>query len=168
MVHGRLRLLARGLLGRLLLPERRHLLGERPRELELADHALCHERLSEALTGLALPFERLVELLLGDEPALDEDLPEPAPARIVLRPGGAAELRPLLGDDARELLARHAEALHEDLPELLPGLALELEGDPDLALRDEPALDEERADQTRLQRLRSRHVPCIGSPSNEL
>ena len=75
VVHGRLRLLARGLLGRLLLPEGGHLLGERPRELELADHALCHERFSEALTGLALPFERLVELLLGDEPALDEDLP---------------------------------------------------------------------------------------------
>ena len=168
MVHGRLRLLAHGLVRRLLLREGGHLLGERPCELELADHALCHERFPEAFTGLALPLERLVELLLGHEPALDEDLPEPAPARVVLRAGRAAELRPLLGDDARELLARHAEALHEDLPELLPGLTLELEGDPDLALRDEPPLDEERADQTRLQRLRNRHVPSIGSPSNEL
>ncbi len=135
-----------------------HLLGECPRELELADHALGHERLAEALTRLALPFERLLELLLGDEPALDEDLPETTPAGVVLRPRGAAELRPLLGDDARELLARDAEALDEDLTELLPGLVLELEGHTDLALGDEAPLDEERADETRLKRLRNRHV----------
>ena len=56
-------------------------------------------------------------------------------------------VRPLLRDDARELLTRHAESLHQDLAELLPGLPLDFERDADLALGKEATLDEHRADQ---------------------
>ncbi len=150
------------------LPERSHLLGERTRELELADNPLGDECLAEPLTRLALSHERLVELALRDEPALDEDIPETAPARRVFRPGGPTELCPLLCHDARELPPRDAESLDQDLTELLPGLALDLERDADLALGDEPALDEERADQAYRERLGGCHAPSIGSPSNEL
>src|SRR4029079_4417051 len=135
---------------------------------KFADPARAADRLSEPLTGLALADERLVELLLGDEAALDEDVPETAPAGGVLRPGGPTELGPLLRDNARELLARDAEPLDEELAELLTRLALDLEGDADLAFGDESALDEERADESGRKGLRCGHDPCIGSPSNEL
>ena len=63
-------------------------------------------------------------------------------------PDGPTELGPLLRNDARELLARDAESLDEKLAELLTRLALDLERDADLAFGDEPALDEERADES--------------------
>ena len=165
--HRRLRLRSRCLLG-VLIAQRGHLLGERAGELELADHPLRHEHLAEPLARLALARERLVELLLVHEPAVDKDLSQTAPAGGVLRPGRASELRPLLRDHARKLLARDPEALDQHLSELLAALALDLERDADLALRDEPSLDEERADQTRGKRLRCRHARCIGTPSNGL
>ena len=147
-MHGRLRSPVPDCRFCVRITQHRHLLGQRAGELELADHALGDERLSEPLTGLALAYERLVELLLGDEAALDEDVAQTAPAGGVLRPGGPTELGPLLRDDARKLLARDAESLDEDLAELLTRLALDLEGDADLAFRDEAALDEERADES--------------------
>ena len=148
VMHGRLRLPVLDCFLCAGVAQHRHLLGQRAGELELADHALSDERLSEPLARLALADERLVELLLGDEAALDEDVPETAPAGGVLRPGGPTELGPLLRNDARELLARDAESLDEELAELLTRLALDLEGDADLAFGDEAALDEERADES--------------------
>src|SRR6188472_471528 len=121
-MHRRLRLPVPGCDFCLRIAKHRHLLGQRAGELELADHALGDERLSEPLARLALSCESLVELLLGDETALDEDVSETAPAGAVLRPGGSTELGPLIRHDARELLARDAEALDENLAELLAGL----------------------------------------------
>ena len=167
-MHGCLRLPVLGCDFCVRIAQDRHLLGQRAGELELADHALGDERLSEPLARLALSCEGLVELLLGHEAALDEDVPETAPAGAVLRPRRPTELGPLIRHDARELLARHAEALDENLAELLARLPLDLERDADLAFGDKPALDEERADEPGWKRLWSRHGPCIGSPSNEL
>src|SRR4029079_4990779 len=149
----------------------RRLLGERARELQLADPALSDESLTEALTRQPLALERLHELLPADEPAGDEDLAELAPplararAHVLLR---LAHPRPVLGDDLRKLRTLHAEALDEDLAELLPGLLLQLERDDELALGHEPSLDEERADESVGDGLRKGHIPCIGRPSNEL
>ena len=165
----RILLRRRRLEGRLI--EGRGLLRESARELELADRALRDERLADPLAGLALPRERLLELLRRDEATLDEDVPQPSPglvrSRIGVRPR-TAELRPLLGDDARKLVTRHAEALDEDLAELLAGLALDLERDADLALREKAPLDEHRADQAGGEGLGDVHPPLIGCPSFEL
>jgi hypothetical protein len=152
------------------LAETGHLLREGTGELELADHAQADERLAQPLPGLPLPLERVVELLLGDESAGDEDLAQwpPAVARRAVRAAAAPHVLPLLGDDTCELLARHAESLDEDLAELLARLALDLERHADLALGDEAAVDEQRPDQSRRDGVRCVHPTSIGNPSFEL
>ena len=150
------------------LVDGRHLLAERACELELADDAEPDQCLAEPLAGLALARQSPLELLFGDEPARDEDLADPAPVlaerRLEPRPGVAAVVLPLLGHDLRELCPGDAEALDEDLAELLVGLLLDLEREPDLALGDETALDEERADETGPEELLRVHASCIGNP----
>ena len=145
-----------------------HLLAEGSGELELADHAERDECLAQSLARLALPVECAFELRLGDEPACDEDLADPAPVgaqgSLERRPCRSPGILPLLGDHLCQLRARDAEALDQDLAELLVGLLLDLERHPDLALGDEPALDEEAADQPGGNELLRSHSVSIGNP----
>ena len=60
------------------LAERGPLLGERACELEARDAALRDEDLAQLLAAFLLDLERTVELRVGDETALDEDLAERA------------------------------------------------------------------------------------------
>ena len=58
--------------------------GEGLRELEARDRADVDERFAEALAGRALVFERALEIVLGDEAAVDHRLAEPGD-RVRLR-----------------------------------------------------------------------------------
>ncbi len=71
--HGRHRELDRALVASSPL-HRRPLLGEHARELDPRDAERGHEHLADHLAGALLDDERLLELLLGDEATLDEDL----------------------------------------------------------------------------------------------
>ncbi len=158
------------------------LLGERAREIQPRQGPATDQHLSERLTALLLRLQRLFELGLVDEASLDEDLADaPAarrrPARLI-RLGPAdpesplrspcvrlLELGPLLGEHAGELDPRDVELGDQDLAQEHSRLGLELEGTLELLVGQKPTLDEEGADQPRLQDRCLRHATCIGNPS---
>ncbi len=71
-----------------------HLTGERGDEVLLGDDALAHEDLSEAAAVGALVQERLVEQLLVDKAAGDEEGAELEAAGAALLAAGAGRLEP--------------------------------------------------------------------------
>ena len=175
----------------------RPLLGERAREIEPRETSLLDEHLAQTRAGLALHVERPVEVVGGDETSREEDLADGAaqlwldrnrvrlrlPCRrrcrsgsgrggrrglVVARRSVALELRPLLGEHARELEARDAEFRHDDLAQALAGLRLLLERELELFLRDEALLDEEGADQARRDGRGCFHIASIGRHSFEV
>ena len=166
------------------------LVGKGARKLETGDAALRHQRLADALPGLALRGERTLQLLGGHEALLDEDLPDRPSVTLIRRGRGrrllcgcarhrlgddglpwcasAFHLFPLLGQDARELETGHAEVRDEHLTEAFSALLLDLERALQLLGRHEAALDEHGPNQAGRGGRRFAHVLSIGSPSFEV
>ena len=142
------------------LAECSHLLGERACELELADHALRDERLAESLTRLALSHQRLVELALRGRTRARRRSPRdgasspclPVPADP---PSFAHCSATTLASSLRETPNRSTRTW----PSCCPVSRWISERDADLALGNEPALDEERADEACRDSWRGCHAP---------
>ena len=176
------RRLRRGCRGSELL-QGRPLLRERAREIEARQASLVDEDLPDPCTCLALHVERGIELIAADEPELDEDLADRPPdlhlagghwgdGRLLLRGNAVAlrvfELGPLLGEHARKLEPRDAELCHDDLAEPVAAVCLQLQRPLELLVRDHVLLDENGADQARLDRSGCFHSTPIGSHSFEV
>ncbi len=151
------------------LLEGRPLVGQRACEVEPAQLPARDEDLAQPLPRLLLQLERVLQLILRDEPPLDEDLADrPLVSgllrrRLELGPDSGEMQRgklfrlllraqplvlgPLLGQHAGDVEPRDAEAGDEDLPEALAGRALLLERELELLLGDDPLLDEDLTDQ---------------------
>src|SRR5262249_49519138 len=160
------------------------------RKLEARQPAGRDEDLAEAAAALLLFLERVPELRLGNETALDEDLADrPLAGRNRCRVCVAAPLvgdgheiailgvllalleaasplapAPLLGEAAGQVEPLHAELVDEDLTQPIARLTLPFEGDLELLLGDEALLDEHQADQTGGDS-RLIHGRSIGNPS---
>jgi hypothetical protein len=164
----------------------RPLLRERARKIEATETPLLDQDLADPGAGFPLCLEGSVELLASDEPELHEDVADRSadpdlgghkrrddgldrPYRFGAGlSGGLLEIRPSLGEHARELEPSDAELRHDYLPEPLARLGLNLQRSCQLLFRDEVVVHQDGADAARLDCRRCFHEPPIGRHSFEV